>query len=288
MLEPKLPLRRSHVTRCAGLLVITSALATSTSPAAASALHRAESMPIPAARPAKSREDPGPLRVEVEPTIDDAKLLSGWIVERNLAVAKEIPLVQRHDQWVAVKIGGATYDYRVSVTPMRDGAPLDAMKDPEVCECNSEALLALLDERIAAAAAELRARPPRASERGRIQDPFWGTTTDDDRRRRKPRSMGYAGIGVAVLGGGLLGSGLSLAFRRDEIRGEIGEIDTRSTHDTGIGLAVAGGATLVAGISLLAVDLVRQRKRRLAVAPTWGPRHAGLVLSWKLRGRGMQ
>lgn len=287
MLELKPNFHRPRVIRRRPrLLALPFVLAIITSPAVASAGRLAESMPVATKPAATPNVASGPLRIEIDRTIDDANLLSGWILERDLGVTKEIPLVEGHEQWVAVQIGGATYEYRVSVTPMRDGAPLDPAKGPEVCECNSEALLILLDERIAAAAAELRARPPDEShEPESTHDPFGNETVVDEPRRRV-RTLGSVGIGVAVLGAGLLSAGIPLMLRDDEFHGGAWQAPaTRSTHGYGIGMAVGGGVALVAGVSLLAVDLVRQRQRRVAVAPTWGPQHAGLVVAWKLGGR---
>lgn len=286
MLELKPVFHRPRVMRSPGTLALPVVLAIIASPAVASARRHAEGMPTPASPAAAPSAASDPLRVEIDPSIDDASLLAGWVLERDLGVAKEIPLVEGHEQWVAVQVSGATYDYRVSVTPMRDGVPLDPAKGPEVCECNSEALLALLDERIAAAAAELRARPPEEEPPPEpIHDPFSGQAVPDDHPKRLTR-LGSVGIGVAVLGAGLLSAGIPLVLRDDEFRGGAWQVpETRSTHGYGIGMAVGGGVALVAGVSLLAVDLVRQRQRRVAVVPTWGPRHAGLVVAWKLGGR---
>lgn len=284
MLEPIF--HRPRIMRSRGTLALPVALAIIATPAVASARLHAESMPTPARPAAAPSAASGPLRVEIDPSIDDASLLAGWILERDLGVAKEIPLVDGHEQWVAVQVSGATYDYRVSVTPMRDGLPLDPAKGPEVCECNSEALLVLLDERIAATVAELRARPPeQRSPAEPTHDPFSGQAVVVDHPKRL-RKLGSVGIGVAVLGAGLLSAGIPLMLRQDDFSGGTGAtIKTRSTQGYGIGMAVGGGVALVAGVSLLAVDLVRQRQRRVAVAPMWGSRHAGLVVAWKLGRR---
>lgn len=227
----------------------------------------------------------GPLRIEVEPTIDDASTLSAWILERELEVAKTIPLAEGHEQWIAVNVGGATYDYRVSVVVMRDGLPLGPVSEPETCECNSEALLAMVDDRIAAKVEELRAHPSKETSPPEPPIPVPKVSVTDDSRRRSG-AMGSVGIGVAVLGAGLLGVGVPLALRQDEIRGGPGRlIETRSIHDVGIGIAAVGGVALLTGVSLHVVDLVRRKQRAVAVVPTMGPRHAGLTIAWKIQGR---
>jgi hypothetical protein len=227
----------------------------------------------------------GPLRIEVEPTIDDASMLSGWILERDLDAVKAVPLVEGHEQWIVVEIGGATYDYRVSVVAMRDGMPVSPVKEPETCECNSETLLVMIDDRIAAAVEELRAYPPKEDSASETTVPASNGPRIDVHPPRLG-ALGSVGIGVAVLGAGLLGAGIPLALQPDEIRTRPdGVIETRSTHDPGIGIAVAGGAVLLVGVSLHVVDLMRRRQRAVAVVPSLRPQHAGLVVAWRLRGR---
>lgn len=272
--KPVIP-RRPSVTWCRVLLAVASLLATSAVPMATMA-HGLATAPDAA---------PGPLRIEVEPTIDDASTLSAWILEREQDVAKTIPLAEGHEQWIAVKVGGATYDYRVSVVVMRDGLPLGPVGEPETCECNSEALLAMVDDRIAAKVEELRVHPPTEASAPEPPAPAPKVPVTDDSHRRSG-AMGSVGIGMAVLGAGLLGVGVPLALRQDEIRGEPGHrIEKRSIHDLGIGMAAVGGVALLAGVSLHVVDLVRRRQRAVAVVPTLGPRHAGLTIAWKLQRR---
>lgn len=238
--------------------------------------------------PTASNGAPGLLRIEVDPSIEEATLLNGWIHDRNISLAEKLAPAGGHEQWIAVKIGGSTYDYRVSVVAMREGQPVGAAAEPEVCECNNEKLLELVDARIAAAADALRtASSPDAApapiEQGSegTGGPGTGSTAAADRLPRS-RTMGQVGFGVGVLGAMMLAAGIPLAWRPDEIRGGPGQVVTRSTRDTGIGLAVGGGVAVAAGVSLVMVDLVRrrQRPRSVAVVPTLGFRQLGIAVSW--------
>ena len=87
--------------------------------------------------------DDGALRVSVAPSIDDAALFPQWIAERNANAEQRLALPE-HEQWVAIEISGATYDYRITVVGYRDGEVVGATSEPVVCECTSEALLGRL------------------------------------------------------------------------------------------------------------------------------------------------
>lgn len=286
MLEPKpISPRRPGTTRYPEFLAIAVALATVVSPTVAMARGKAVgilgAVGAVMAPPAAS----GPLRVDVEPTIDDATLLHDWVVSRNPSVAEKVPAIEGHEQWIAVKIGGETYDYRVSVVAMRDGKPLGAVKEAEVCECTNEKLLELVDARIATSAEAFRASAPEpapepepdpdTTKQPPAPDPYG---SKGDKERWRPDTMGYVGIGLGVLGVGLLAGGIPLALRKDELRGDAGSLSLYTTRLPGIGMAVGGGVALVGGIALVVVDVLRHRKSKMAVLPTFGPREAGVFV----------
>jgi hypothetical protein len=253
--------------------------------------------------PADERAEPAPtepthhpddssalLRIEVAPTIDDESLLPGWINSRNHDLAAEIPSVEGHDQWIAIEITGATYDYRVSVVAVRDGKPVGPASEPAECVCNSEKLLALVDDRIDEAVAELRVAklanattPPLEPEPippGPVIVPEPEVVDDEGMGRRRPvGALGYTGIAVSILGAGALGAGIPLALRPDGPRGTPPTLERYSTHSPGIALAVGGGVALATGVTLLIVDRVRQRRRSVAVLPTFGPGRVGLSIT---------
>ena len=234
----------------------------------------------------------GVLRVEVAAELDDAEILASWIEERNAGVAETIPHVEGHEQWIAVAVSGATYDYRVWVVAMRDGVPVDVVEEAVACECNTETLLEMVGERVAEQAEALRgaAGAEATVSRTTAIEPTIGVTQDFGKRRSKTdrtlrlQAMGYAGVGAGVLGVGLLTVGATLTWRLEELWGAPGEIYTRPWRP-GIGMAVGGGMVFAAGVSLLVVDLVRQRSSEVAVVPVLDPRQLGVAITWRAQGR---
>lgn len=270
------------------LVAVALGLAVSVSPARAMSLGdgRAETASTePTSQPDAST---ALLRITVGPTIVDRSLLPGWITSRNRDLAHEIPVVEGHDQWIAVEIAGATYDYRVSVVAMRDGKPVGSVGEPVRCICNGEKLLTLVDDRIDAAVAELRAvEPTEVAEPAAVvmpsppivQEPPRAVAEADAPRRRPLGALGYTGIAVGVLGAGALGAGIPLAVRPDGLRGAPPTLERYSTRPPGIALAVGGGVALATGVTLLIVDGVRRRQRPVAFLPTFVPGRAGLTIT---------
>jgi hypothetical protein len=239
------------------------------------------------------------LRVEVAAALDDAALLPGWITERHPDLARAVRDPEgRHAQWITVEISGSTYDFRVSVTAMRDGEPLRERVEPTRCECTTEELLALVDVGIAAALEQLRRPAP--SEPALEHAPESAATEVAPSLRAEPAApiraprplegrsrrlgslgpLGHAGIGASVAGVGLVTVGAVLARRPEEVRGAPGGVETREFRSSGIGLAVTGGVMLATGIGLLVVDLAAPRRRTTALVPMGGPRMAG---AWLVR-----
>jgi hypothetical protein len=98
----------------------------------------------------------------------------------------------------------------------------------------------------------------------------------------KPKAigaLGYAGIGLGVAGLAGLGVGAWLATRDPSLDGESGA-DNAGLHDVrpgGWAALALGSAGVVAGVVMIAVDVGKRRRARVAVVPTAG----GLVV----RGR---
>jgi hypothetical protein len=282
---------RCRTARKLALLAITSGFAVSAAPAQAMSPGDEPAGPTSTTEPSDRPVSPSPLlRIQVQPTINDATLLPGWITSRNRDIAEKIPANEGQDQWVAVDITGATYDYRVSVRAMRDGTPVGRVSEPRACVCNSEKLLAMVDDQIDEAVAEFRATepaemaiPPREPEPTPAGPPIdlesEAIVEQDDAHRRRLGALGYTGIALGVVGAGALGAGIPLVLRPDEPRGSPPGLEQYSTHTPGIALAVSGGVALAAGVTLLIVDGVRRRQRSVAVLPTFGPGRAGLSIT---------
>jgi hypothetical protein len=101
------------------------------------------------------------LRVEIDSTIEDADALRMEVTARSIAtVSAQVPAIEGYEQWIAVRISGTKYDYRVSAIAMRDGDLVGPVAEAAACLCSTGELLMLVDARIAAAATGLRVAVP--------------------------------------------------------------------------------------------------------------------------------
>lgn len=208
------------------------------------------------------------LRIEVDPRLDNATLLRGWVEDRNRDVANEIgsPEHAQLDRWISVQIAGSTYDYRVTITPMRDGLPAGPLPQSHACECNDESLLALIDEEIAKAVEVLRSTPtpnlpdPPRAEPEPAPAPASPSLPAPAARRTRPSPLGKAGVVVGAVGLTLLGGGIaSLVAGEQQIYGR-SKLD-REFGPLGIGLLSTAGALLLGGVAMVVVDVVQCRKQ---------------------------
>ncbi|MEM9462662.1 MAG: hypothetical protein AAGF11_51415 [Myxococcota bacterium] len=217
----------------------------------------------------------GALVVEVEPSVADAEDFPGWLTRRHPELAERLPEAPGHEQWIAVKIGGTTYDYRVTVTAMRDGAPVGAGGEEFACECVNRMLFERVDEEIGRAVGELQAvaeEEERAAARSVASELDEQTDSSsallsDGGRSRRLTTLGYAGVAAGAVGLGAMVAGVVLAVRGPYgLEGQSEGIYYRSTRTPGVVLAAGGGVALAAGVTLVVFDAVRQRRRRVHVA----------------------
>lgn len=217
---------------------------------------------------------PPPLRTTVAPTIDDAALLPQWLDDRNRDLSQALAL-PGHTQWIAVQIDGATYDYRVTVTPFRDGAPSGPPATTLTCECNTEALLTMIDREIDGAVERLRAGPadePAPAAPTEIRSP---TPASAPAPRRAPApilprqwrfsSLGIAGVATGALGLLTIGAGTSfVAAGKRPIPGW-SKLD-RDYRPLGYTTLATGIAVLSAGVVMAVIDGVRLRREHRSLA----------------------
>jgi hypothetical protein len=253
----------------------------------------AEPRPSPVSPAPESGASSPVLRVQVVDAIDDAALIPGWIADRNPRLAEELLLIDGLQPWIAVEIGGATYDYWVSVTPMRDGKAVGPAVKPRLCECNSETLLEVIDAAIAEAVATLNAveEQPAVTASSTTERGADETTVAPPPRVKRRRFSGL-GIGGAVLtgfGATAVGAGVTM-LRLSPL--DVGTRDLKEVPWTGpaYGALVGGGAVLLIGVTMVIVDATRCRRdwtasrcerrvrERLEVAPAIGTRHAGITI----------
>lgn len=258
---PRMALASSIVDRSRRLvaLLVGGALLLAAAPAQAS----------PGAAPAEQASAPARapssvLRVQVAPAVADAELIPGWIAERNPRLAEEVPALAGHEQWIEIVLAGETYDYRVIVTAMRDGAVVGPSAELVRCECTSEQLLARLDDEIARAVDRLQAPPPEPepTPAPRATAPTPTTPTPSERLdppRRAISGLGTVGIVATALGVAGVASGAAMmALHPKPPRGSTA-LDGAWGWPGELTL-VTSGTVLVAGVSMLVADVVQCRK----------------------------
>lgn len=211
------------------------------------------------------------LRVSVAPEIVDASLIPGWIDQRNQRLEEQVPRLEGHQQWIAVNVAGGTYDYRVTVTPMRDGVAVGFVPPPATCACTSEKLLALVDEQIARAIEQLQTAPLQEQEQEPttvpppVAPPIEAQSTSEPPpsspapKRRRISGLGAAGavatgLGASAVVGGIVMTGLGRANLTDAIDAE------RNWRFPGVVTLAVGGAVLATGVSMLVADIIQCRK----------------------------
>jgi hypothetical protein len=240
----------------------------------------------PPATAAASTSSVSGLAVKVEPTVPDGEKLRGWVEDQGRTALAERPPLEPGD-FVRIVVAGGPWDYRVKIELVRRERVLGEQPGELVCECNSDELLKKVGDAIGEGVDRL-AEIERREREAAAQNAQNAQEEREERERAEladgesgPRMgpLGYAGIGGGVVGAGMLGAGIGLAVRPNEIRGEPGSLEIRSMRGAGIGLAATGGVVLAAGVALIVVDVVRRRGRSTALVPTLAPQYAGLVVA---------
>jgi hypothetical protein len=202
----------------------------------------------------------GSLRVEVEPRIDDAAQLPGLIEDRSGAA---VAALDGPDAWVRVEIRGATYAYRIVVTPMRGGAPVGEASEPVVCECTSAELLDRVDVEVRRAVEVLERTPPAPVEPAEpavtVGEPQPVASTGGV----PPLTwVGKTGVALVAVGGaGVIAGAVMVAVNRGAPLGEgYGYLERDWRSPTGFVLLGVGGALVVGGVVPLVLDLRRCKR----------------------------
>jgi hypothetical protein len=251
-------------------------VAESTAPTAASEIERGTATAV---------ASPG-LAVSTEATGPEGEMLREWVEERAQSILEEREEPLGPEDRIRVTVRGSTYDYRIQLELVRHDRPLDDQPAELVCECGSDEMLERVGEAIGAGAEQLlqAERAEQAAARQAAAERAKSVRERDGDASREIGGaplgpLGYAGIGVGILGAVALGVGLPLVMRTDEPRGIPPTLQRYSTHSPGIALAIGGGGALATGVALIIVDRVRHRQRSLAVLPTFGPGRVGLSIT---------
>ncbi|MCX4247879.1 hypothetical protein OEB96_45125 [Paraliomyxa miuraensis] len=234
-------------------------------------------LPAPTAVQSSVRDTADILRIEIDETIADADLIEGWIRSRNPDVFDQPSMNEGYEQWIAISVAGATYDYEVLVMAIRDGEPIGKASAPAHCECTVEQLLELIDRHIDGSVVRLQQAtavehppPPPPPPKPRPEPTRRPSPTHD--RVRTLRAPGYIGIVAMALGAGAVGVGVELLTRPDAVRHGAGGLEAFTVRPPGIATVATGGVAVATGVSLLIADVVRNRRRNRAMAlvPTLG------------------
>lgn len=237
--------------------------------------------PVEALEPAV----PG-VAIWVEPTVPEGERIREWVEERARQVLDGRERALEAADLIRVAVRGGPYDYQVHIALVRNKRLIEEQLEVLACECGSDEMLEKVGEAISTGADRLAkvAEAERAErnqawlaaeERGDIEQLSAAHRTKED-HRQPLGGMGYAGIGVGALGAGLLAAGIPLAVRPDGPRGDGGSLMEYTTRPPGITLAVAGSVALATGTSLIVVDVLRRRKRGVAIAPAVGASQVGV------------
>lgn len=230
-----------------------------------------------------SREPRAALRVTVDPHIEDAATIPGWVAERSGDAVDRLEEQPGHERWVEIQIGGETYAYRFTVTAMRDGEPVVPRAEPAMCECTSEELLVRLDGEVRRAVEQLQR--PVATEPHEPDPPPHepdppptGEGPGDEDEGLTWR--GKLGIGMTAVGGSGLVAGIAMIAAGEQplLRPGAQIVESRDWRNpTGYVLLGVGAGVLASGIVLWVLDA---RPRKEPEAQARAAKRAARRLSW--------
>jgi len=214
------------------------------------------------------------LEVEVSDEIVEAAELQRWIHDEGRRVLNGLPAETKRRGGLRVEIGGALYDYQVTISVLRDDTPMGFPRTWQ-CECSNEELLEKLRAELTdrAAVLELEEEPEPPPEPV-IKLGVAPVELDRKRKRGRLGPAGVAGLTLMALGTAGVGAGVALM--------EVGKLSApggwweRDTYD----LLPPGAVLVGTSVSLVVIGFVvhmfrartnhHRRARVAAVGPTTG------------------
>lgn len=233
------------------------------------------------------------LTVETSSMGDEAESTRAWVLRDGavkLAAAGVNVSEDAAGLEVRVSVRPKELGYVVAVEIWEDGAEAPVMtRGPSECEtCTRTEVVKVIEGELAWAGGWL-ANQPLAETAGEAsaEEPDAEETAvepaspapDGLGRRRTLHALGWAGVGVATVGLGTLVGGLVVALRPYEARGEPGDYQVpKLEHPQHLGWALfgVGAAATIGGVVMLALDLEKNRARKIAAGPWLGRQTAGL------------
>jgi hypothetical protein len=150
------------------------------------------------------------LEVRVSQEIVEAAELQRWVDEEARRVLDGLPDEPEREGNLHLEIGGALYDYQVTITARRNGAPL-GLPTQWRCECSNEELLGALRTALPELAGELELEEePESLPAPAISSPV--VVVEPERERRRLRVDLASVAGTTVVATGLAGIGVGVAM----------------------------------------------------------------------------
>lgn len=248
------------------------------------------------AGPAESAAD-SVLEVTVDAETSRRELIRGWAQERSLQVFARRPTALEEGDRIEVEISGQSRDYRVVLRLLRHGKAIPDQPPPLRCSGAYDELLALvetavddaMDRLIAAHQAEVVGRQYLTEERFERHDTAQKEAEAERRREAleaepyRPAALGALGAVSMVLGGGAVVGGAILTAR-GQLESQNDLLGPTDIRTPGIVLLGVGSALIVAGIGMLAADVVRCNKDRVACGERGPRRRTARRVELNLRG----
>lgn len=261
-----------------GLATVVAAAMASAPPSALGA--RTGPAPSAAPRPIKGVT----LEVKIAPGLVEAADLRRWIDEDGRRVLDGLPDDPTRRGSLRIEVGGALYEYQVTITTLRDGAVVGTPSTWD-CDCSNEELLDRLRGELPAVAEGLAVAvaEPVVVEPEVVVKPEPVVVDEPQRRRLGP--AGAAGVTLMVLGVTGVGAGTALMVLK-ELPPDQGWMKHNTPYllPPGALAAGAGVGLLMTGVTLY---LLRDRagQRRRAGPSAFGPSMDGGRLSLTVSGR---
>lgn len=240
---------------------------------------RAAMFPAGGSRPAPDVT----LEVKVAPAIVESAELRTWVEEEGRRVLDGLPKEPKRRGGVRVEIGGELYEYRVTITAVRDGVVVGVPSE-WACECSNEELLERVRGELVAGAEGLvvEAEEPVVTLAPPVVKPTTGTVDDLPRRRLGP--AGAAGVTLMVLGATGVGTGVALMVVGDQdLQARERVLMSRNFMMPGQLVTISSAGVLFTGVLLYALRKRIDREGRLTVgvlAPILdGSARAGFTLT---------
>lgn len=225
------------------------------------------------------------LEVKIAAGLVESADLRRWIDEDARRVLEGLPEDPTRRGSLRIEIGGALYEYQVSITTSRDGAIVGTPSTWE-CDCSNGELLERLRAELPTAAEGLAVavveEPVVEPEPVVVVEPVVEPVVDEP-RRRKLGPAGAAGVTLMVLGVTGMGAGAALMVMKTLPPGEVWVTNNTPQLSPPGAVAIGAGVGMVmTGVVLyLLRDRAGQRRRggATALAPAMDDGRLSLMVS---------